>query len=244
MWDQICVIGVPKISTQESVKAVINCPSGANFWNDVWTDCRGAQDLHSGKCRGSQICPAGANFRKDVWTEWGSWSAQDLKPGKSRSSRILFLSGADFWKDVWTDRGYWSAPDLKPGKCWGNWNSEFWEYVRKDWSGQDFKLRKCWDFQNCPWAANLWKVVWTHWGSCSAQDLKPGKCAGNLKFSFRYEILRRCVIRSGLLKCPRSQARTVLRQSKLFPQERISERMCEQIGVVEVPKGKCGSSQN
>ena len=57
MCDQICVIEVSKISTQERFEAVTNCPSGANFWNDVWTDwgCRDAQDLKPGKCRGSQI---------------------------------------------------------------------------------------------------------------------------------------------------------------------------------------------
>ena len=40
--------------------------------------------------------------------------------------------------------------------------------------------------------------------------------------------------RSVLVKCPRSPARKVSRQSKILTQERISERMCEQIGVVEV----------
>ena len=38
----------------------------------------------------------------------------------------------------------------------------------------------------------------------------------------------------GLLRCPRSEARKVSRQSKIVTQERISERMCEQTGVVEV----------
>ena len=44
------------------------------------------------------------------------------------------------------------------------------------------------------------------------------------------------MIRSVLLECPRSQPRKVSRQSYIVPQERISETMCEQNGVVEVPK--------
>ena len=44
------------------------------------------------------------------------------------------------------------------------------------------------------------------------------------------------MIRSGLLKCTRSHAKKVSRQSTIALQERISESMCEQIGVVEVPK--------
>ena len=48
--------------------------------------------------------------------------------------------------------------------------------------------------------------------------------------------MKGCVNTLGLLKCSRSQARKVSRHSKRCPQDRISERMCEQIGVLVVPK--------
>ena len=76
----------------------------------------------------------------------------------------------------------------------------------------------------------------TDCGHESAQDLKAGECEGSQKLSFRSEFSRGCVNRSVSLKCPGSQVRTVSRQSYIVAQERISERICEQIGVVEVPK--------
>ena len=60
-----------------------------------------------------------------------------------------------------------------------------------------------------------------------------------VKNCFRNEFLKGCGNRLGLLKCPRSLARTVVEALEIVLQERISERMCEHIGVVEMPKISC-----
>ena len=56
--------------------------------------------------------------------------------------------------------------------------------------------------------AHLRVDVSTDCGYESAQDLKPGECEGSHKLSLRSEFPKGCVNRSGLLRCPRLQART------------------------------------
>ena len=60
------------------------------------------------------------------------------------------------------------------------------------------------------------KDVWSDRGCWSAQDLRPGKCRGSHISSLRSEFPKGYVNRLALLKCPRSPARKVLRQSRIL----------------------------
>ena len=71
-----------------------NCPSGANFWKDVWAvrRHRGVQELYAGKCRHRQKYLSGANVWADRWTGLSncprsparkvSWSQMSLVKGR------------------------------------------------------------------------------------------------------------------------------------------------------------------
>ena len=61
-------------------------------------------------------------------------------------------------------------------------------------------------------------------------------------FVKRYKNSQGCVIKSVLLKCPRSQARDGVEAVKLFLQERISERMSDEFYAPLPQSGTCLNS--
>ena len=147
---------------------------------------------------------------------------QGLNPGKCRGSWTC-ASGSNFLIGCVNRHGSSNAPDLKPKKVSRQTKIVVLERILDRMCEKNRVLS-------------------------SAQDLKPGECRGSQKLSSRREFLRGCVVRSVLFKCPRSQARTVSRQSKIVFQERIPETTCEQNtglpSAQDLEPGKCWGNQN
>ena len=152
MCEQIKVVGVPKISSQERVEAVT---SGADLRVDVSTDCcyESAQYLKAGECEGSHKLSLRSEFPKGCVNRLALLRCPRSQARKV-SRQTSCPSGANFWKAVWADRGCWSAQDCKPKKCRGSQ-------------------------KNVVQEQNFWEDVWTDRGCWSAQDRKPGECRGS-----------------------------------------------------------------
>ena len=142
----------------------------------------------------------------------GLSSAQDLKPGECRGSQMC-LSGANFLIGCVNRFRFVKCPRSPFRKV-----SRQSKIVPQARNSEHDVWDRIWDYVKCPrFPARKF-----------SRDLTMCQSGANF--------LKGCVNRPGLWECPRSPATRVSRQSKLFPQERISQRMCEQIGAVEVPK--------
>ena len=183
MCDQICVVEVPKISTQESVKAVINLSLRSEFLKRCVNRTRVMSSVQGSQARSVSRQSKKLSFRskfseRTCEQNTGLSSAQGLKPGECRGSQKIVLRvhiSKRMCEQIWVSEVH---QNLKPGKC--PRQSTFCVF-----SGANL-LRGCGE-QNtgivkCP------KV--------SSQD----KCRGSQQLSWRCEFLRGCVNRSRYQK--------------------------------------------